>query len=176
MAAPTPEPEWRPVLRYPGYSVSNTGLIRNDKSRRILHQYNTDGYLVLKPMDRAANKGRTERVHRLVAEAFCPNPDCKPFVDHIDCNPLNNNASNLRWCNAEESARNKKRNKRNTSGRTGVYFNKPSGKWMAYCRIDGKMTYLGIYDDKDEASFVRDSIAANVYGEFFHDDRPPVEV
>ena len=37
-------------------------------------------------------------VHRLVAEAFIPNPDGLPEVNHKDENPLNNNASNLEWC------------------------------------------------------------------------------
>lgn len=37
-------------------------------------------------------------VHRLVAKAFIPNPLGYPIVDHLDCNPQNNNVSNLRWC------------------------------------------------------------------------------
>ena len=45
-------------------------------------------------------------VHRLVALAFIPNPDNKQFVDHIDTNKLNNNASNLRWTTISENANN----------------------------------------------------------------------
>lgn len=40
-------------------------------------------------------------VHRLVAEAFIPNPENKPTVDHKDRNTLNNNKSNLRWADSE---------------------------------------------------------------------------
>jgi hypothetical protein len=43
-------------------------------------------------------------VSRLVAETFIPNLENKPFVNHIDLNPKNNNINNLEWCNAKENA------------------------------------------------------------------------
>ena len=45
-------------------------------------------------------------IHRAVAELFVPNPDNKPCVDHINGNPLDNRAINLRWCTISENNKN----------------------------------------------------------------------
>jgi hypothetical protein len=44
------------------------------------------------------------KIHRLVAEAFIPNPDGKPQINHIDGNNQNNSISNLEWVTNEENA------------------------------------------------------------------------
>lgn len=52
------------------------------------------------------------RLHRLVAEAFIPNPDSLPLVNHKDENPLNNKVSNLEWCTYKHNNNYGTRNKR----------------------------------------------------------------
>lgn len=51
---------------------------------------------------------KTFYVHRLVAEAFIPNPHNKPTVDHIDRNPHNNHVENLRWATYREQSKNRR--------------------------------------------------------------------
>ena len=75
--------------------VNPHGRIRNLKTNRtlngsILHSYRYINF-------RQDGMNRNKAVHRLVAEAFIPNPENKPYVDHIDGDRLNNDISNLRW-------------------------------------------------------------------------------
>lgn len=63
-----------------------------------------DGYLVV------TIKGKNYRAHRLVAEAFIPNPENKKEIDHIDRCPAHNNVENLRWVTRSENNRNRRDN------------------------------------------------------------------
>ena len=86
--------EWKDISDYENYEVSNLGNIRNKKTRRVLKSYNKGGYAVV---GLSKTKGKIFPVHRLVCQAFIPNPENKPQVNHIDKNGLNNNVTNLEW-------------------------------------------------------------------------------
>ena len=92
--------EWRKVKDF-NYSVSNKGEVRNDKTGRILKKtVSTSGYLFVQLFDK---KTYMKYIHRLVGEAFIPNPDFLPQIDHIDGDKKNNDVSNLRWVSVSEN-------------------------------------------------------------------------
>ena len=102
--------EWREIEDYNGkYLVSNMGRVTSLKRRtpRLLTAFvNNKGY---KRVALCQNgKARYFLVSRLVAAAFCENPDPEnaKVVDHIDGNTLNNCAENLRWVSCSENIRN----------------------------------------------------------------------
>lgn len=81
------------------YLVDSNGNILNAKRFRIVKvSLNHKGYL---KFDRSGPGSKT--VHRIVAEAFIPNPDNKPQVNHKDGNKLNNNVDNLEWVTNTEN-------------------------------------------------------------------------
>lgn len=97
------EIEWRKIGDTK-YSVSNTGLIRNDKTNHFLslRSYN-GGYVRATLSNGGRDKHETVLVHRIVAQAFIPNPKNKYTVNHIDGNKTNNCVENLEWATREEN-------------------------------------------------------------------------
>ena len=97
------EEEWRDIKGFEGlYQVSNWGNVRRiiGKKERIVKQSpNNQGYLRLTLCKN--NVKYPKRVHRLVAEAFLPNPDNLPEVNHKDECKTNNRVDNLEWCTAQ---------------------------------------------------------------------------
>lgn len=97
---------WKDVKGYEGlYQVSNYGRIKslnynNWKREEILkNKLHRDGYL--KVTLGGKDKLKYCLVHRIVAEAFIPNPNNYPQVNHKDENKQNNNVNNLEWCTAK---------------------------------------------------------------------------
>ena len=89
---------------------SKNGSIRCCKGRILKLSTNKDGYLYVCLWKNG--KVKNFLVHRLVAEAFLPNPDNLPQVNHKDENPQNNNVDNLEWCSAQYNTNYGTRNER----------------------------------------------------------------
>ena len=96
---------WCEIKGYEGkYEVSDMGNIRIAKSHiPIKLQASWAGYIRVSLWKNGNQKKYS--VHRLVAEAFIPNPKGKPQVNHIDENKANNNVSNLQWVTNLENMR-----------------------------------------------------------------------
>lgn len=95
---------WKQYLNT-NYDVSNTGLVRNNKTNRILKQNTTTTSNYYYVQIRYKNKTLNRSVHRMVATAFVLNPYNKPEVNHKDGNHFNNEVSNLEWVTRSENNR-----------------------------------------------------------------------
>lgn len=90
---------WKPIDGYKNYEVSNYGRVRSLmfnrskilKKRNIHHGY--CGVVLYKD-----KKPKAFTIHKLVAQAFIPNPDNLPSINHKDENKANNCVDNLEWC------------------------------------------------------------------------------
>lgn len=85
------------------YRISSWGRVFSIENSKFLNPTLTEkGYSRVDLFD-ADNKRKHHKVHRLVAMAFIPNPECKPQVNHLDGNKQNNSVTNLEWCTDEEN-------------------------------------------------------------------------
>ena len=117
---------WKDIKNYEGlYQVSNLGRVKSVERKvwcernksfkvlkeRILKLWKSNcGYLrVVLCID---SKTRYHSIHRLVAEAFIPNPDSLPQVNHKDEDKTNNRIENLEWCSGEYNRNYGTRNER----------------------------------------------------------------
>lgn len=91
------------------YAVTECGHVWSHKRKLFLKPTNTNGYLYV----HLSKNGKVQSlgIHRLVAEAYIPNPENKPQVHHIDKNRANNCINNLQWVTAKENCNTDNRNK-----------------------------------------------------------------
>lgn len=110
--------EWRPVVGYEGwYEVSNYGRVRSldryvnakngsaELKKGVLLEQRDNGKGYLRVTLSKNGKVKQPRVHRLVAEAFIPNPDNLPEVNHKNFDKSDNRVENLNWCSHIQNIR-----------------------------------------------------------------------
>lgn len=98
---------WKDIKGYEGlYQVSNLGRVKSlfRYSKILKNKIGNNGYCTVCLYGN--KKPCFKLVHRLVAEAFIPNPDGKPCVDHINTVRDDNRVENLRWCTTRENCNN----------------------------------------------------------------------
>lgn len=105
-------------------------------------------------------------IHRVIMEV----EDHNTQVDHIKHNRFDNRKSQLRIADNKHNNRNKGLVKRNTTGITGVYYNKKSGSWYAQIKVNYKIIHLGSFKTKEEATEARKQAENKYFGEWSYDN------
>ena len=101
-------------------------------------------------------------MHRLVLRVTSPNTE----VDHRDVDGLNNQRSNLRKVTHAQNLQCRKMSGKNTSGFSGVYWNRKTKKWTANINFDKKTKYLGQFSSAKAAALRYNKAAKLAFGKF----------
>lgn len=151
---------WKDIKGYENlYQISNLGRVKSlpkyhKKNESIMKYTLRSGYRTL--VLRKNSKRKSKQIHRLVAEAFIPNPDNKYIVNHKDYNRQNNNVENLEWCTQKENVNWSKCNmiggNRILKSENDYGISKKHGKY----EVTIKRKYYGRYNTKEEAEKIRD--------------------
>lgn len=144
---------WKDIIGYEGlYQVSSLGRVRSldrydsrnhfRNGRMLKLSYNTVGYLSVGL--HSNGKAKMYMVHRMVAQAFIPNPNNLPIINHKDENPSNNSVENLEWCTAKYNSNYGTRNDRIRT--TSI----KNGYWSGLSEEEYKKKYY--HKNKDKIS------------------------
>lgn len=158
---------FKPIIGYENiYKISNYGRVVS-LTKENCYQEKLKSFELCKGYPRVSlwnnGKGKHFFIHRLVAEAFIPNPDNKPHINHINGIKTDYSINNLEWCtpkeNIEHSIRtglagtnSHRKHKTNKSGYIGVCFHKSTKKWRTRLLVNGIRISIGYYTDVVDAA------------------------
>jgi hypothetical protein len=110
------------------YTIYSDGKVYSNKTKKFIKPHIENGYYRIGLY--INGKPKTYKLHRLIGECFIQKPEGKNQINHKDCNKLNNDVSNLEWCNNSENQLHAYQNGLNVSIHkklvldleTGVYY------------------------------------------------------
>lgn len=127
---------------YKYYFITENGEVFNSRRNRNMCSWKDNvGYMQVRLYK--DGKKKYVRIHRLVAQAYVPNPHNKPFVNHIDGNKTNNHYTNLEWVDNRENVQHFYNNGGNTR-RKPVLVISLLGDVMEFPSIKACARYLGM--------------------------------
>lgn len=115
-----------------------------------------NGYVMTRGPD-----GHSVKLHRLLT---CAKKG--EVVDHINGEPSDCRRENMRITTQHKNTYNSRLPKNTTTGYKGVCFDKSKSRYMAHIHPDGKMVFLGYYDNPKQAAMAYDNAACFYYGEY----------
>lgn len=175
---------WKPVVGYEGlYEVSDLGRVRSldreitterggrpfrykMKGQIVIPHERRHGYLAVCLYGKESKNGRFSQksVHRMVAEAFLPNPNGYSEVNHLDENKQNNVLSNLEWCNHKENCHHGTAIER----RAAKFRNGPKSKAVDQLDMNGNYirTFPSMAEAKRQYGFAQSNIHNAIHGKY----------
>lgn len=146
-----------------GYTIKGEKYIFDKDDYELIKDYcwyiNDNGYLVA----HVINSNKRIRFHRLIMDCISNHGI---LIDHINHDRLDNRKNNLRMVSYHQNAMNMKRKESNTSGVTGVSWDKEKRKWCATITYNYKTIFLGYYSDFNEAVEAREQAEQKYFGEY----------
>lgn len=146
------------IPNFPGFYISEEGEVMNPEGLILAQHQDKEKYW------RVTLRNKTNRIHRLLALVYLPNPDNLPIVDHINRNRQDNRLQNLRWVGYSDSAENKDVSKKSTTRQQNIYYMKNSNGNYKYVyqkrkSIDGKSKVISRwFNTLEDAIVFRDSL------------------
>lgn len=87
------------------YEINSEGIVRRISTKRIKKSFKRpDGYIGIQ-LYVTKDKIKNYQLHRLIANAFIPNPENKQYINHKDSNRENNSLDNIEWVTFEENVK-----------------------------------------------------------------------
>lgn len=134
---------WKDIKGYENlYKVSKLGDIYSCISKKILRKNMRNTYYIIQLTKN--KKRKSFQIHRLVAEAFIPNLENKPFINHINYNRLDNRVENLEWCTQKENVNHSICNMKH---RKNITHSNTNEKYITYRKDKNK--YRVVIDKKE---------------------------
>lgn len=152
------------IKNYENYQIDENGNVKNLLTNKILKgSIGEHGYRYYRLSKN--NQKKMFYVHRLVAEAFIPNPENLPVVNHKDGNKLNNNVNNLEWVSYSENTEHAHKNNLIKSIREREYFEKNLEKeeWLQIFDLPYSISNCGRVRNDRTLLLLKPSIACGYY-------------
>lgn len=161
--------EWKDIKGHDGYQISNLGNVRSNINNRygpgnewhnISKYTNKLGYQSVH-----LGRGKPYTIHRLVANAFIPNPNNLPLVRHMDDNPSNNKVDNLAWGTQTDNMQDCVKHGRLVGDTSAAIESTKRPIEVSGYNTDFKKSYLSISDASRELGFHNAHVSKQIRGE-----------
>ena len=167
--------EWKDIKGFEGlYQISNYGRIKSfyGKEKILNGGTDRDGYKIIKLVKN--KKYYPKKIHRLVAEAFLPNPYNLPEINHKDEIPCNNKVENLEWCTHKYNLNYGNHNKKLSENKKQNYKRSDNPNSKKILCITTQEIFNCIIDAEEQYNIAHQSISKCCKGKYKSAGKHPI--